>query len=197
MNSCCSGVSIPPGATQFAADLALEVLVGEDLREVDDARLRRAVRGAVGLRLDAGVRRDVDDRTATVEQVRNRGLTHEERAREVDGEDALPVLERHFVRVREPTDARAVDGQLHAAQVRRRAVDRRTRRHRIGHVGGVGLGRTTLFRDRGRRLLRRVTRDVETPDERALGCEPHCGRLPEPRTRARDDCHPILEPTHP
>ena len=24
-----------------------------------------------------------------------------------------------------------------------------------------------------------------------------CGRLPEPRTRARDDRHPILEPTHP
>ena len=43
---------------------------------------------------------------AAVEQVRERGLAHEERAGEVDADDALPVVERHLVRVREAADAR-------------------------------------------------------------------------------------------
>ena len=84
-----------------------------------------------------------------------------------------------------------------APEVRRGAVDRGARRHRVRDVGRVGARRPALLRDLGRRLLGRVAGDVEAPDRRPLGREPQGRRLPEPRTRARDDRHATLEPTHP
>ena len=113
---------MPPGAIAVHPDLALQVLVGERAREVDDAALRRAVRGAVRLAHEARVRRDVDDRAAAVEEVRDRGLAHEERAGEVHADDLLPLLERRLRRVREAADARAVEHQRRAARARSAAA---------------------------------------------------------------------------
>ena len=117
MNSFCNGVSIPPGATQFARMPRLMYSSASTFGEVDDAGLRRAVRGGVRLRLDPRVRRDVHDRAAAVEQVRERGLADEEGAGEVHADDALPVLERHLVGVGEPADARGVHDDRRPAEV--------------------------------------------------------------------------------
>ena len=190
MNSFCSGVSIPPGATQFARMPRLMYSSASALREVHDAGLRRAVRGAVRLRLDARVRRDVHDRAAAVEQVRERGLAHEERAGEVHADDALPVLERHLVRVGEPADARAVDDELRPAEVARRAVDRGARTE-------PGRRRRPCTRAPSPPCSA-ISAAVFSAASPAMSRQPTAApsdasrmrrRVPEPRTRARDDRH--------
>ena len=78
----------------------------------------------------------------------------------------------------------------------RRTVHRGARGHRVGDVGRVRARLAALLGDLGRGLLGRVTGDVEAPDRRPLGREPHRGRVPEPGTGAGDHRHATFETTH-
>ena len=134
---------------------------------------------------------------AAVEQVRQRGLADEERAGEVDADDALPVGERHLVRVGEPADAGAVDDHLRAAEIRRRRrpwrlAPSRDRRRRPGRPGPS----PPCLPDLGGRLLGRVDRDVEARDRRAFGAQLAGRCMPESRTRARHHCYSSVEASH-
>ncbi len=100
-----SGVRMPPGATQFTRTPLLQVLDRERPGQVDDATFGRAVRGAEGLAHDPGVRRDVDDRAAAVEKVRQREAAHQERAGQVDRDDRGPAVRILLLAAGEPTDA--------------------------------------------------------------------------------------------
>ncbi len=166
------------------------------LGEVDDAGLRRAVRGRERLRPDACVRRDVHDVPAAVEQVRERGLAHEERAGEVDADDALPVGERHLVGVGELADTGAVHDHLRAPEVAGRARHGRLDRLGVGDVDPVGPGRPALLTDLGRGLLGAVDGDVEARDRCPLARELAGGRPPESRARARDHRDLTVESSH-
>ena len=116
MNSCCSGVSIPPGATQFtrmlrfryssastfvrwttpAFDAQYAALYGWALMPAFDAMLTIAPPPSSRCGSAAWHTRNVPVR-----------LTRD---------DALPVLERHLVRVGEAADAGAVHDELHAGR---------------------------------------------------------------------------------
>ena len=119
-----------------------------------------------------------------VEEVRQRGLADEEGAGEVDADDALPVGERHLVRVGEPADAGAVHDDRGPAEVARHARHRALHRVGVGDVDAVRTRRGSGFADLGRRLLRRVDRDVEARDRARLRSPvvaPSRARDPTPR----------------
>ena len=113
------------GRDRVHPDPPLDVLVGHRLGQHHHAALRGAVRGAVRLPDQTCGGSDVDDVAAVLEQVGQGGLAHEERAGEVDVDDALPLLERLFVRVGELADAGDVADDVGRAQVGRDRVDRR------------------------------------------------------------------------
>ena len=132
------------------------VLEGEALREVDDARLRRPVRGVVGRAGHAAHRPDVHDRAAAalVEHDLDDLARHEEHVAEVHADDEVPLLVGPLVR-RLPRRERVLttddrDEDVDAAEL----LDGRP--HDARHLGGfadVG-GDGDGSRARGRELAR-------------------------------------------
>ena len=90
-------MSTDAGHTAFTRTPAVGELERHRLRQQDHAALRRAVRRVVRRGLDAGDRRHVDDRPGGLEQRRQRGLREQERAGEVDVDDAAPLVGRHVL----------------------------------------------------------------------------------------------------
>jgi len=171
-----------------------EVLHGERLRELHDGALRHAVDDGVGLADEAGVGRDVDDDAVVLEQMRDRRLSHEEVAVDVDGHH-LPVGRLGDLgEVLTPRDAGDVAQHVEPSALGQREVDRR--------AAVVGLGDIACARDnRAARLLSRRFQpagvEVERDDSRALTRQPQCRRLADAGRRARDDGHAaVVPPAH-
>ena len=129
----------------------------------------------------------VDDVAAVLEQVRQRGLAHEERAGEVDVDDALPFVERLLVRVGELADAGDVADDVGRTEVGDDRVDRRRHRRLVGHVARVGLGLAARVGDAGGGLVACVRGDVEAGDRRTFGGEAARRGPPDAGARAGDD----------
>ena len=197
MNSFCSGVSMPPGATQFARMPRLMYSSASTFVRWTTPAFDAQYAARVRLGLDPRVRRDVHDRATAVEQVRERRLAHEEGAGEVHADDALPVLERHLVGVREPADARAVHDDRRSAEVlggrrRPRRATRPGRRRRSRRRGP----RRRAPRSRPRSSPPRRPAMSRQPTAAPFGREPQRGRVAEPGTGAGDHRHPTIESTH-
>src|SRR6266404_4887199 len=107
----------------------------------DDTRLGGAVGGAAGTRAYAAHRRDIDDPAASsVAHHPRRRLTADEDSGEIDGEHAVPVLERLVEERMHPTDASIADQDIEPP------IGGERRRH---HGLDLGLPRDIRL-DRGR-----------------------------------------------
>src|SRR5262249_29889144 len=103
---------------------------------------------------------------------------------------ALPVAERHVVRMIELADAGGVHDDGRTAEIAHERRGRLADRRRVRHVDGVGARPCTGCR---RGTLGGVGDDVETRDGGALGGEAARGRRPEPGAGPRHDRRTIRE----
>ena len=157
--------------------------------EVQQPALARAVPDVPGLALVTRRRHDHDDAAAArlLDHAPRDVLRDQERAREVDGELAVPPLERHVDDTLAAEDARVVHDDVHAAV---RLAHARHHRLDLGLVGGVGddAERVTPSRLDPLRALPRVVLDhVDARDASALIREPLRDAAADVGARAGDD----------
>src|SRR3954470_11185297 len=186
-----------PRADRVHADPLVGVLDGRVLRQAADAVLARGVRAQEPNGPQAGVRRRVDDGAAArPEHVADLVLHAEERAAQVDGDDAIELGVVGLVQALVDADAGVVVGVVEAAIALDRLGDDARAVLRARHVARDEGGVAALVADRLHRLLAAGAGALEVGDDHggALLGEADRARAADAARRARDEARPALHP---
>ncbi len=141
----------------------------------------------------SGRRRDVDNVAFALEQVGERRTNHVEHAREVDGDDAAPLVEAQLGGVTELQDAGDIRQHVELAVGRDGVVDDLLRGDGVTHVETHAGRAVADLVGGGRRAL---CVEVGADDGGAVLAESHRRCLSNSRCRAGDEHHPSVETSH-
>ena len=128
--------------------------------------------------------------------MRDGGLTHQERSREIHGEHAVPIRERKLVRVPEFQDSRDVAQHVELAELRERGRDGLLDLRGIRDVAAQRMHLGTQLAHALGGLLEPRELHVADHECRPLARQPF-GRGPaDARSRAGHQCNLVLESLH-
>jgi lysophospholipase L1-like esterase len=184
------------GTERVRAQSLLAVLDGERARQRQHAALRRGVGRRPGMSGQGGRGGHVHDVAARLQQVGKGVPAHQEGARQVDRQDAAPVLEGDLVAVAEPEDAGHVAQHVQPSEAGHRARHGRAHLLRVRDVGDFRLHvGAELPRQLGG-LLQPGGLHVGQEEGGSLLAQALGGGAPDARGRAGDQHAAILETSH-
>jgi len=121
------------------ADRRMHIFHRERPREMNQARLAGGIGRQIGFSDECGRRRDIDDRAASLDQVRERRSTEKERRAQIHRDSSIPKGVLHLRGVAEVDHARHVAERIEPATGLDSRVDRTGACGCVGQIGDVDV----------------------------------------------------------